>query len=77
MARMDRRTRERAQQQLLRSIEREVYEQQLDNVRALQEQLEQLDRTAHDYDLERGEAMLRSLNKGAVNARARAWRGHA
>lgn len=77
--RADRRTRELAQQRVLRTIEREVFEQQVANVRAIQTQLEQLDAGAHvhDYDWARGEADLHKLVRGAHNARAYAWRGNA
>lgn len=75
-ARADRATRERAQQQLLRSIEREVHEQQIASVAALHRQLEQLDRADADFDLKKGEEYLHRLNRAAGPARrSRAGRG--
>lgn len=72
---MDRTTRERAQQELLRSIEKEVYEQQVANVKAIQRQLDQLDTTDEDFDVQRAELAMHRLNRSAVAARQHAWRG--
>jgi Skp family chaperone for outer membrane proteins len=78
-SRADRRTRELAQQRVLRTVEREVFERQVANVHAIQERLDQLDAAARvdDFDRERGEAELHRLVRGAHNARAHAWRGYA
>mmetsp|Transcript_24441 Transcript_24441/g.56581 ORF Transcript_24441/g.56581 Transcript_24441/m.56581 type:complete len:263 (+) Transcript_24441:68-856(+) len=74
-AQMDRATRERAQRQLLRSVEADVYEQQVANVKAIQRELEALDNTDFDYDVERGASAMHSLNRHAATARRHAWQG--
>lgn len=73
-ARSDRQTRERAQRDVLRSMEREVHEQQMASIEQLRAQLAAIDGIDDDYDVGKGEEFMHRLYNAAHNLRARGRR---